>query len=459
MKNIDEVLGKIKRIHFIGIGGSGMCPLVEILHSKGYEISGSDNNESDTLNRVRSLGIPVFLGQRAQNIEGSQMIVYTAAILPDNPELCAAKESGIPTFERKELLGAITRMFDNCICVCGTHGKTTVTAMLTQIFLQSGADPTSVIGGKLPLTGTNGIAGGSQNMLCEACEFVDTFLSLSPDVSVILNIDEDHLDYFKTLDNLIASFTKFASMTRKEIIINADDANTLRAVESIKDKRFITFGLGKDNDFRAENIVLEHEFASFDIIKYGENVGRISLGIPGKHNIFNALAAIAAADNAGIPMDKIIACAEQFRGAGRRFEILKKINGITIADDYAHHPRELEVTLNAAMGMGFKRVWAVFQPFTYSRTKILFDDFVRVLKIPDRVVMTEIMGSRERNTYGVYTSQLAEKIPGSVWFNTFDEVADYVVKNAEEGDLVITLGCGDIYKAAKLMIKKYESPD
>lgn len=459
LKNIDEVLGKIKRIHFIGIGGSGMCPLVEILHSKGYEISGSDNNESDTLNRVRSLGIPVFLGQRAQNIEGAQMIVYTAALLPDNPELCAAKESGIPTFERKELLGAITRMFDNCICVCGTHGKTTVTAMLTQIFLQSGADPTAVIGGKLPLTGTNGIAGGSQNMLCEACEFVDTFLSLSPDVSVILNIDEDHLDYFKTLDNLIASFTKFASMTRREIIINADDANTLRAVESIKDKRFITFGLGKDNDFRAENIVLEHEFASFDIIKYGENVGRISLGIPGKHNIFNALAAIAAADNAGIPMDKIIACAEQFRGAGRRFEILKKINGITIADDYAHHPRELEYTLNAAMGMGFKRVWAVFQPFTYSRTKILFDDFVRVLKIPDRVVMTEIMGSRERNTYGVYTSQLAEKIPGSVWFNTFDEVADYVVKNAEEGDLVITLGCGDIYKAAKLMIKKYENRD
>ena len=459
LKNIDEVLGKIKRIHFIGIGGSGMCPLVEILHSKGYEISGSDNNESDTLNRVRSLGIPVFLGQRAQNIEGAQMIVYTAALLPDNPELCAAKESGIPTFERKELLGAITRMFDNCICVCGTHGKTTVTAMLTQIFLQSGADPTAVIGGKLPLTGTNGIAGGSQNMLCEACEFVDTFLSLFPDVSVILNIDEDHLDYFKTLDNLIASFTKFASMTRREIIINADDANTLRAVESIKDKRFITFGLGKDNDFRAENIALEHEFASFDIIKYGENVGRISLGIPGKHNIFNALAAIAAADNAGIPMDKIIACAEQFRGAGRRFEILKKINGITIADDYAHHPRELEVTLNAAMGMGFKRVWAVFQPFTYSRTKILFDDFVRVLKIPDRVVMTEIMGSRERNTYGVYTSQLAEKIPGSVWFNTFDEVADYVVKNAEEGDLVITLGCGDIYKAAKLMIKKYENRD
>ncbi len=457
LKKIDEVLTEIKRIHFIGIGGSGMCPLVEILHSKGYDISGSDNNESDTLNRVRSLGIPVVLEQRAENIEGAEMIVYTAALLPDNPELCAAKASGIPTFERKDLLGAVTRMFDNCICVCGTHGKTTVTSMLTQIFIQSGADPTAVIGGRLPLTGTNGVAGKSNNMLCEACEFVDTFLSLSPDVSVILNIDEDHLDYFKTLDNLIASFTKFASMTRKEIIYNGDDENTLRAVKNITDKKFITFGLEEGNDFRADNITVENEFASFDIIKYGENVGRITLGVPGRHNIYNTLAAIAAADNAGIEMYKIIASAEQFRGAGRRFEILKKINGITIADDYAHHPKELEVTLNAAMGMGFKKVWAVFQPFTYSRTAMLFDDFVEVLQIPDRVVMTEIMGSRERNTYEIYTSQLAEEIPGSVWFNTFEEVANYIVENAEEGDLVITLGCGDIYKAAKMMIKKYEN--
>ena len=427
MKEIDEVLKKVKRVHFIGIGGSGMCPLVEILHSKGYEITGSDNNESDTLNRVRALGIPVTLGQRAENIEGAEMIVYTAALLPDNPELCAAKASGIPTFERKEMLGAITRMFDDCICVCGT-----------------------------PLTGTNGLVGKSEHMLCEACEFVDTFLSLSPDVCVLLNIDEDHLDYFKTLDNLIASFTKFASMTRKEVIYNGDDANTLRAIAGVKDKKFITFGLKEGNDFRADNIVLEHEFASFDIIKYGENVGRISLGIPGEHNVYNALAAIAAADNAGIPMDKIVACAEAFHGAGRRFEILKRINGITIADDYAHHPRELEATLTTAMGMGFNRVWAVFQPFTYSRTAMLFDDFCRVLSIPDKTVLTEIMGSRERNTYNIYTSQLAEKIPGSVWFNTFEEVADYVVKNVENGDLVITLGCGDIYKAAKLMIKKLE---
>ena len=236
MKEIDEVLKKVKRVHFIGIGGSGMCPLVEILHSKGYEITGSDNNESDTLNRVRALGIPVTLGQRAENIEGAEMIVYTAALLPDNPELCAAKASGIPTFERKEMLGAITRMFDDCICVCGTHGKTTTTSMLTQIFIQAGEDPSAVIGGKLPLTGTNGLVGKSEHMLCEACEFVDTFLSLSPDVCVLLNIDEDHLDYFKTLDNLIASFTKFASMTRKEVIYNGDDANTLRAIAGSRTK-------------------------------------------------------------------------------------------------------------------------------------------------------------------------------------------------------------------------------
>ena len=454
MKEIDEVLKKVKRVHFIGIGGSGMCPLVEILHSKGYEITGSDNNESDTLNRVRALGIPVTLGQRAENIEGAQMIVYTAALLPDNPELCAAKASGIPTFERKELLGAITRMFDDCICVCGTHGKTTTTSMLTQIFIQAGEDPSAVIGGKLPLTGTNGLVGKSEHMLCEACEFVDTFLSLSPDVCVLLNIDEDHLDYFKTLDNLIASFTKFASMTRKEVIYNGDDANTLRAIAGVKDKKLITFGLEEGNDFRAENIVLEHEFASFDIIKYGENVGRISLGIPGEHNVYNALAAIAAADNAGIPMDKIIACAESFHGAGRRFEILKRIDGITIADDYAHHPTELAATLATAKEMGYDRVIAVHQPFTYSRTKMLMDDFAKVLRAADQVVLLPIMGGREKDDGSVRSEDLAAKLPGSVVVDGLEGAAAWVRQNAKKGDLVVCMSCGDLYKAADMMVEK-----
>ena len=457
MPEIDNLLKTVKRIHFIGIGGSGMCPLAEILHKEGYILSGSDNNETDTLARIRSLGIPVAMGQRAENIEGAEMIVYTAALLKDNPELVAAKASGIPTFERSKLLGAVTRIYPNSICISGTHGKTTACSMLTQVLIEAKFDPTAVIGGKLPLTGSNGMVGHSEHMVCEACEFVDTFLDLSPDVAVILNIDEDHLDYFKTLENLKKSFTKFASMATKVIVFNGDDANTIEAVNAAKEicnKPLITFGTGEGNDYRAINISSDNEYASFDLIKDGENLGRVQLSIPGRHNVYNALAVIASAMYSGVTFEQCVKGIADFHGAGRRFEKLAEIGGITIADDYAHHPRELEVTLKTAMNMGYNKVWAVFQPFTYSRTAILFDDFVRVLQIPDRCIMTEIMGSREVNTYNIYTSQLAEKIPGSVWFNTFEEVAQYAVDNAEKGDLIITLGCGDIYKAAKIMIKK-----
>ena len=457
MPEIDNLLKTVKRIHFIGIGGSGMCPLAEILHKEGYILSGSDNNETDTLARIRSLGIPVAMGQRAENIEGAEMIVYTAALLKDNPELVAAKASGIPTFERSKLLGAVTRIYPNSICISGTHGKTTACSMLTQVLIEAKFDPTAVIGGKLPLTGSNGMVGHSEHMVCEACEFVDTFLDLSPDVAVILNIDEDHLDYFKTLENLKKSFTKFASMATKVIVFNGDDANTIAAVNAAKEicnKPLITFGTGEGNDYRAVNISSENEYASFDLIKDGENLGRVQLSIPGRHNVYNALAVIASAMYSGVTFEQCVKGIADFHGAGRRFEKLAEIGGITIADDYAHHPRELEVTLKTAMNMGYNKVWAVFQPFTYSRTAILFDDFVRVLQIPDRCIMTEIMGSREVNTYNIYTSQLAEKIPGSVWFNTFEEVAQYAVDNAEKGDLIIALGCGDIYKAAKIMIKK-----
>ena len=459
MFEIDKLLKQVKRIHFIGIGGSGMCPLAEILHKEGYQLSGSDNNETDTLARIRSMGIPVAMGQRAENIEGAEMIVYTAALLKDNPELVAALESGIPTFERSKLLGAVTRMYPNSICISGTHGKTTACSMLTQVLIEADFDPTAVIGGKLPLTGSNGMVGHSEHMVCEACEFVDTFLDLSPDIAVILNVDEDHLNYFKTFENLKKSFTKFASMATKMIICNGDDLNTVDTVVpavEISGKPVITFGLDDGNIYRAINVELKNEFASFDLIRYGENTGRVTLGVPGKHHVYNALAVIASAIESGVCFEQCVKGIADFKGAGRRFEVLASINGITIVDDYAHHPKELEVTLNTAMKMGYNRVWAVHQPFTYSRTHILFDEFVRVLKIPDKCVMTEIMGSREVNTYGISTSQLAEKIPGSVWFNTFDEVAQYVVENAESGDLIITLGCGDIYKAAKIMIKILE---
>ena len=455
MANISEILKNAKRIHFIGIGGSGMCPLAEILHAKGYSLQGSDNNESSIVDRIRAMGIPVMMGQKAENIKGADMIVYSAAIQHGNPELEAALSSGIPTFQRAELLGEVSRHFSNCIGICGTHGKTTTTSMTVQTMLSAGLDPSAVMAGKLPLTNSYGRVGNTETIVMESCEYQDTFLHMSPDVAVILNIDEDHMEYFKTLDNLILSFTKFANSAAKAVIYNGDDANTLKAVEGITGKEMISFGFQNTNDYYAENIEeINGAYTRFDAVHKGEKLGTVSLSVPGNHNILNALAAIACALYSGADFKNCIKGLEEFKGAGRRFEHLGTYKGIDFIDDYAHHPAELRVTIEAAMKLGYKTVWAVFQPFTYSRTVMHFDEFVDVLSIPDRCVMTEIMGSRETNTYGIYTSQLAEKIPNSVWFNTQEEVADYVIKNASAGDLVLTMGCGDIYKSAYMMIDK-----
>lgn len=457
MPDIDNLLQSVKRIHFIGIGGSGMCPLAEILHSEGYRLSGSDNNPSDTLDRIKALGIPVEMGQRAENIGDAEMVVYTAALLPDNPELVAAKESGVPTFERAELFGAISRLYKTCIGVCGTHGKTTTTSMLTQMLLEAGLDPSAVIGGKLPKIGANGRVGKSDTFVCEACEFKDTFLHLSPSVAVILNIDEDHMDYFKTMENLIRSFHTFAKMARDAVVYNGDDANTRRALEGVTGKTLVSFGFSETNDWYAENLSVEHgAYDAFDVVHNGAVLGRVTLAVPGRHNVLNALAAFAAAALAGADFAAAQKGLEAFGGAGRRFENLGTYRGITFVDDYAHHPAELRVTLEAAMQMGYRRVWALFQPFTYSRTYMLMDEFAEVLRIPDRCVVTRIMGSRERNTYGVTAEQLAEKIPGCVCVQTFDEAADAILREAGEGDLVLTLGCGDIYKAAKVMMRRLQ---
>ena len=416
-----------------------MSGLAEILHHEGYELTGSDNNPSDTLARIMSLGIPVQMGHRAENIGDAQLVVHTAAVHGDNPEIAAARAKNVPVIDT--------------VAVSGTHGKTTTTCMITQILLAAKLDPTAVIGGKLPAIGGNSRVGGSGLMVCEACEYVDSFLSLHPSVSVILNIDDDHLEYFKTMDNLIRHFGIFAGQTSKTLVINGDDANTLKAVGSSALKK-VTFGFGQGNDYTAANILQgEAGRRHFDILLRGEKLAHVELKIPGKHNILNALAACAAAVEAGAGKEAVEEGLNAFTGAGRRFEVLGTVNGITIADDYAHHPTELKATLEAAKGMGFGKVWAVFQPFTYSRTVMLMDDFAQVLQTADRVVLAEIMGSREVNTYNVYSKDLAAKIPGSVWFSTFEEIARYVVDHAGNGDLVITLGCGDIYKAAKMMLK------
>lgn len=452
---IDEVIKSAKRIHFIGIGGSGMCPLAEILHSKGHYLTGSDNNESDTLKRIRALGIPVTMGQKAENVDGADMVVYTAALLPDNPELVAAKEKGIPTFERSKLFGYFTREYDNCIGVCGTHGKTTVTSMLSHILIDNDFDPSAIIGGKLPLTGTNGRVGKSDILVCEACEYKDTFLDLTPDVSVILNIDRDHMEYFKTLENLEASFRKFADMSTKAVIYNGDDKNTLDALNGTVCKNLISFGKNDNCDYVAKNIGWnDGAFPCFDVYKKGEMLGRIELSIPGEHNVLNALAAVTAAMYCGATFEQCQKSIATFKGAGRRFEFLGSFNGADIVDDYAHHPTELEVTLSAAKKMSYNKVWAVFQPFTFSRTKMHLDAFAKALSIADNVVLTEIMGSREINTYGITTQDLADEIDGCVWFDTFQKVADYLEENVGEGDLVLTLGCGDVYKIAHLILDK-----
>ncbi len=449
MRPEDRILETVRRIHMIGIGGSGMCPLAEILHSLGYELTGSDNNESDPLKRVKNLGIPVFLGHKAEQIGGAQLVVYSAAIAQDNPELVAAKAAGIPTMERSHLLGALTRRFDDCIGVCGTHGKTTVSSMLTQILILCGADPTAVIGGKLPLIDANGRVGKSQHMVCESCEFVDTFLQMTPDVAVLLNIDNDHLDYFGTMDNLVASFRKFLSMASK-IVINGDDKLVQKAAKDLPARR-ITFGLEAENDYTAANITRGRIGFCFDVVRRGENITRLELAIPGRHNIYNALAAFATAYDMGLPAEGIRDSILSFHGAGRRFEMLGEFGGILLADDYAHHPTELRATLTAAKELAKGKVIAVFQPFTFSRTALLKDDFIEALHLADQVILTPIMGSREQNTYGISSEDLAAPLKNASVELDFESVARAAVESARPGDLILTMGGGDIYKAAYMM--------
>lgn len=453
LENRNDLLSGSKRIHFIGIGGSGMFPLAQILLAHGHCISGSDNNPGETIDLERELGMKVTIGQKPENLRGAELIVYSAAILPDNPELLAARAGSVPVLERSELFGLVSREYEECIAVCGTHGKTTTTALLTHILLAAGKDPSAVIGGRLPEIGGNGRAGKSDLFVCEACEYVDTFLHLSPSVAVVLNVDADHLEYFGTIENIIHSFHRFACLARNSVIANGDDANTRKAIEDVP-VPVITFGYGSGNDYAAANVRRRADGIGYryDLMHGGVRLTEVKTGIPGEHNVLNSLAAIAAAMQVGVSAEEAAAGVKTFRGAHRRFEVLGTKNGVTIADDYAHHPREIEVTLRAAKELGFKHIWAVHQPFTYSRTAMLLDDFARVLSLADHVVLSEIMGSREYNTYNVYAADLAAKIPGCVWFPAFEEIARYVMEHAEEGDLVVTLGCGDVYKCAYRML-------
>lgn len=455
MKNIDTLLKEVKRIHFIGIGGSGMCPLAEIMISLGYKISGSDNNDTETFRRIEKEGAKVYLGQVKENLtDDIELVIYTNAILKGNEELDYAKKN-FPTFERAELLGAVSRIFSNCIGICGTHGKTTTSSMTTQALLAADLDPSAVIGGKLPVIDAYGRYGKSENFVCESCEFNNTFLHMNADIAVILNIDEDHLDFFGNLDNIKKSFREFCENTTKTIIYNGDDENTCDMLKGIKNKELVSFGKNESNEWVAKNINVPGGFHSeYDIYHNGEFVSHIELSVPGEHNILNSLAAFVASYLSGAEVDKICKGLKEFKGAGRRFELKGTFKGVTIVDDYAHHPKEIEVTLNAAMKMGYKKVWAVHQPFTYTRTSKLLDDFARVLQIADKCVISEIMGSREVNTIGIKATDLSNKIPNCIQIDKLSDIADYLAENCEDGDLVITLGCGDVYKVSRMLVEK-----
>ncbi|MBR2714830.1 MAG: UDP-N-acetylmuramate--L-alanine ligase [Ruminococcus sp.] len=450
--NYDNLLDNIKKIHFIGIGGSGMCPLAEILHSEGFELSGSDCNESDTLERVKGYGIPVFMGHNASNITDQELVVYTAAVKEDNPELVEAKSKGIPCLERSIMLGIVTRRYNRSIAIAGTHGKTSTTAMLSQLLIGSGFDPSAIIGGKLPFIGGNSYVGQSDIIVCEACEYVDTFLELTPYISVILNVDADHLDYFKDLDHIKRSFNKFAKQTTGALVINGDDENTIDAVKDV-DLPKVTFGFKNTNDYYAENLKVNGAYSTFDFMHDGEKLCEIELVVPGTHNTYNALAAAATAAYLGATPNEISENLHKFTGVHRRFEILGKPQGITVADDFAHHPTELTTTLNAAMNMGFNTVWAVFQPHTFSRTAMLLDDFAKALSIPDKAIISEILPVRETNTYDIYNTDLGAKVEGSKCIDTFEDIVSYICENAKEGDLVLTMGGGNVYMCANMILK------
>ncbi len=455
MKDIDTILKEVKRIHFIGIGGAGMCPVAEILISLGYNVSGSDNNDTETFRRIEKEGAKVYLGQIKENItEDIELVIYTNAILKGNEELEYAK-ANLPTFERAEILGAISRIFSNCIGICGTHGKTTVSSMTTQVLLEAGLDPSAVIGGKLPAIDAYGRYGNSQNFVCESCEFNNTFLHMNADMAVVLNIDEDHLDFFGTLENIKKSFREFCDKTTKTIIYNGDDKNTIDMLKGITEKQLVSFGTKDNCEWTAKNIDVPGGFRSeYDVYHYGEFVTHVVLSVPGSHNILNSLAAFVAAYMSGADVESICRGLKAFRGAGRRFELIGTYKGVTIVDDYAHHPAEIEVTLNAAMKMGYKRVWAVHQPFTYTRTAKLLDDFARVLQIADKCVVSEIMGSREVNKIGIKATDLSDKIPDCIQIDKLEDISDFLAENCEDGDMVITLGCGDVYKVSRMLVDK-----
>ena len=446
--DIHDFIKPGNHVHLVGIGGVSMRPLGLVLQGMGLLVTGSDMNASVSTDELIAKGIQVSIGHRAENIQGACCIIRTAAAHNDNPEIAAARVAGIPVFERAQAWGVIMQAYRHAICVSGTHGKTTTTSMLTHILLEAEKDPTVMIGGFLPKLGAGHRVGNGDTILLESCEYCDSFLNFFPTMSIILNIEEDHLDYFKDLQQIENSFHKFAALATDRILANGDDANTVHALQGLD---FVTFGLQPGN--RIQGVNPSADWREMDVLCDGQLYCHLQLRVLGRHNALNALAAVGAAWLLGIDGEVASRSLVDFGGADRRLQYKGMINGAKVYDDYAHHPGELSATIEAVRATNPQRLIVAFQPHTYTRTKALFEDFVRELQKVDLVVLAEIYAARERNDYGISSRDLQQRIPGSVYCQTLPQVTEYLRSIAKEGDVIFTIGAGDIYRAGEALLK------
>ena len=459
MEKIDY--SKPSKVHFIGIGGISMSGLAKMLLSRGFQITGSDSKRSNLTDELSSLGAKVYYGQTASNIESDvDYVVYTAAVHPDNPEYMEASSRKIPMLTRAELLGQIMDNYKDSIAISGTNGKTTTTSMISQILLENQSDPTLLVGGIYPPINGNLRMGKSNYFVSEACEYTNSFLQFYPKYAIILNIEEDHLDFFKDINDIRRSFRSFAEhLPMDGVLVMHDEITDPEEITKGLSCHVFTYGFHEESDYVIQDVVYnELGYPSFTVLHNNVKSQPIQLQVPGNHNVLNATSAYAIADNLCIPSDVICAGLSSFRGTNRRIEIKGKKDGVTIIDDYAHNPIEIETTLKAVRRFPHKSLWCVFQPHTYSRTKELFDKFVKVLSGSDKVVLADIYASRETDNLGVSSAQLAEAIRKNgtecYYFPSFEEIENFLIKNFVNGDLLITMGAGDVVKISENILKK-----
>lgn len=442
-------------VHFVGIGGVSMSGLAEVLHSRGFTVRGSDMNESETLKRLREKGISTFVGHVYEQTIGADIVIRTSAIPDSNPEIVCARDHGIPVLERAEAWGILMEEYQDIVCFSGTHGKTTSTSMMTHIALKARLDPQVMVGANLSVIGGGMRIADSGLFIAEACEYCNSFHHFRPTVAVILNVDEDHLDFFSGIEDIIASFHKFASIVPQNggcVVVNADDANAMRAVHDL-DREIVTFGIQNSADVCAQNVVFTDTETTFDLVFRGEVATQIRLSVLGKHNVYNALSACAAALKLGIAPECIAEGLSEFTGAGRRFEPKGEYRGAKVYDDYAHHPSEVRATLGAVKTLGYDRVICIFQPHTYTRTAALKEDFAKALSLADQVCLVPIYAAREKNTIGISSSAIAELIPNALDFENFETCVSWLSEQVKAGDLVLTMGAGDVYKIGEMLLK------